>query len=287
MQRPEVFETPSTLRKAVDGWRANGESVALVPTMGALHEGHIALVKTALASADRTIVSIFVNPTQFGPNEDFTTYPRGLDDDLIALAKVGDTAVYAPTAKAMYPEGFQTSVQVGELAAPLCGQSRPHFFGGVATVVTKLLLQTRPDRAIFGEKDFQQLLIVKRLVLDLDLDIDIIPVPTMRHDDGLAMSSRNMRLSTANRQKAPHLSAAIKAIATRIENGDDVDDAVSDGLDDLRQKGVTDIDYLDVRRTDNLYPLQDQDHVDARVFIAAFFDGVRLIDNWPVAAARP
>ncbi len=279
-----VDQTKAAIRTRLADLRSAGASIALVPTMGALHEGHLSLVSVALANADRVVASIFVNPKQFAPGEDLDRYPRTLHADLQRLAEAGAHAAFIPATEQMYPDGFQTSVEVGELAAPLCGRSRPHFFGGVATVVAKLFTQTRPDVAVFGEKDYQQLLIIRRMARDLDLDVEVIGAPIIRHEDGLAMSSRNAYLSAEERARASVLSRAIRQAAEAIEAGAKPAAALEDAKGMLRAAGVADIDYLEARRSDDLAALADGDGVEARVFVAAHVGGARLIDNWPVRA---
>jgi len=201
----KTVTTIAELRDCVDAWRSHGEKIVLVPTMGALHEGHLSLVKLAGDTGDRTIVSIFVNPAQFAPNEDFGSYPREYDEDLEKLTQLDVDLVFMPPRQEIYPDDFSTHVEVRGLSQGLCGVSRPHFFGGVATVVAKLLNQCRPDVAIFGEKDYQQLLIIRRMARDLDMDVEILGAPLVREQDGLAMSSRNAYLTRQERATAPLL----------------------------------------------------------------------------------
>jgi pantoate--beta-alanine ligase len=206
-----IVKTRAALRRLVSRWRAAGETVGFVPTMGALHAGHAALVRRAAAENERVIVSVFVNPTQFGPGEDYSRYPRSLPADRRLVAAAGGHAVYAPSSAEMYPEGFRTHVEVEGWGALYCGRYRPGHFRGVATVVLKLLNQVGPDRAYFGEKDYQQLSILRRMVKDLDVPVSIVGVPTIREDNGLAMSSRNAYLNDAERAAAPALHAAMLA----------------------------------------------------------------------------
>ncbi len=277
-----VARTISALRARVDAWRADGQSVAFVPTMGALHAGHISLVAKARAVADRTVASIFVNPAQFAPHEDLATYPRNEIADCERLQEAGCDLAYLPDVKEIYPPGFATEVAAPDLASLLCGRSRPHFFGGVATVVCKLLNQCRPNFAIFGEKDYQQLLIIKRMVRDLDMDVMILGAPIMREADGLALSSRNAYLDAAEREIAGGLNTVLAEMARALSGGAMVSAVVSTGSEDLKARGFSNLDYLEVRHEDDLSeagpgPLERP----ARVFAAAMVGKTRLIDNWP------
>jgi pantoate--beta-alanine ligase len=265
------------LRARVGAWRAADEAGGLVPTMGALHEGHLALVRAAKAECARTVVTIFVNPAQFGPNEDFAKYPRDEARDLALLDAAGADLAYLPDAAAMYPPGFTTTVSVAPLSQTLCGPHRPGHFAGVATVVAKLLIQAAPDAAFFGEKDYQQLTIVRRLAKDLDLPVRIIGVPTVREPDGLALSSRNAYLSAAERRAAPALFRAICAVAANPTA-----DQVARAKDDLVRAGFGKIDYLTIADAETLQPAADPGRP-ARVFAAAWLGRTRLIDNVPVA----
>lgn len=272
-----VVRTVAALRAQVSAWKREGLRVAMVPTMGALHEGHLSLVRLGNQKADRTVASIFVNPAQFAPHEDFDAYPRGEDRDSALLAAAGCALLFAPTVGEMYPDGFATTVNVATgVSEPLEGVSRPHFFGGVATVVSKLLNQCRPDVAIFGEKDYQQLLVVRRLTEDLALTPTIVPVPTLREADGLAMSSRNRRLSPSGRALAPTLHATMRDIGARIAGGADPAPLLAEGAAALTRAGFGPIDYLELRHAETLAPAQA---APARLFAAAYLDGVRLIDN--------
>ncbi|MEM9705175.1 MAG: pantoate--beta-alanine ligase [Pseudomonadota bacterium] len=277
-------ETKEQLRQLVEYWRSQNQKIALVPTMGFLHKGHLSLVTIARQYADRVITSIFVNPKQFSPTEDFDAYPRNADEDLAALAAANCDAVYLPSAEEIYPFGFQTSVSVNDLAGALCGVSRPHFFGGVATVVTKLLNQCRPDVAVFGEKDFQQLKIIERLNLDLDLGVEIIGGPIVREADGLAMSSRNAYLSPSERKIAGRLNVALAQAAKDISTGNGIDDAVHRAQRDLVNAGFDAVDYLEVRHESDL-SLAGPGALSssARIFAAAQIGRTRLIDNWPIS----
>ncbi|GAB4526024.1 MAG: pantoate--beta-alanine ligase [Parvularculaceae bacterium] len=271
------------LRKQVCAWRARGERIALVPTMGALHEGHLSLVRFARARADRVIASIFVNPAQFAPHEDFDSYPRKEAADLEKLESERTDLAFIPPREEMYPEGFATRVVVSGLGEPLCGASRPHFFGGVATVVAKLLNQAQPDIAVFGEKDYQQLIIIKRLARDLDVPVEIIGAPTIREADGLAMSSRNAYLNPEQRKIAPRLYAVLREAAEKLSGGAPVADARKSAHAALEDAGFDRVDYFDIRRAEDLAEIGPGPlSVPARVFGAVFLGDARLIDNLPV-----
>ncbi len=260
-----------------------GETIALVPTMGALHRGHLALIEHARTIADRVVVSIFVNPLQFDRPDDFEHYPRPIDADVAVCAEHGVDAVYAPTAAVMYPAGYQTTVRIGALASVMEGASRPGHFDGVATVVTKLFTAVRPDLAVFGEKDFQQLTIVRRLNADLDLGVDVIGRPTVREADGLALSSRNTRLDEAQRRAALAVPRALEAAVHSAAHGERRADTVIDAaLRVLADEPLAVVDYVAVFDTDDLSAVTDLDahpHDRLRVAAAAFFGDVRLIDN--------
>ena len=281
---PSVLDSIDGLREAVAAWRAEGLTVALVPTMGALHEGHMALVRAARAHGGRTVVSLFVNPAQFAPNEDFALYPRDPDDDLAKLAEAGVEAAFMPPTEAIYPPGFATTVQVDGVTAGLESATRPHFFAGVATVVTKLLLQCLPDVALFGEKDYQQLVTVRRLVADLDIPCRIEAVPTVRDADGLALSSRNVYLSAEARTVAPRLFEVLSWMAVALSEGARSADAIASGTAALEGAGFTHIDYLAVRDAETLAPVE-RITAPARVLAAAWLGETRLIDNVPVNPA--
>jgi len=253
--------------------------VALVPTMGALHKGHVALIRQARRRAPRVIVSIFVNPTQFAPHEDFASYPRTFERDLAVLASLEVDLVWAPTAEVMYPRGFATKVvPEGAATVGLEDKFRPHFFGGVATVVAKLFVQCRPDIAVFGEKDFQQLRVVTRMARDLDLPVRVIGVPTVREADGLALSSRNVRLSPAERALAPMLHRVLTGCAERISAGAAVAAAMMQGRQALEQAGFA-VDYLEARHAETLLPLAAAADGPIRLLVAARLGKTRLIDN--------
>jgi pantoate--beta-alanine ligase len=275
--------TVSDLRRCLAPWRKAGDRIGLVPTMGALHEGHLSLVALAKKHADRVVTSIFVNPIQFGPHEDFHRYPRDEAGDLAKLEQAGTALVFSPGTAEMYPEGFSTKVTVGDLTEDLCGAARPNHFDGVATVVTKLLLQCAPDLAVFGEKDYQQLLVIKRLVRDLNIPVEIIGGPIVREEDGLALSSRNAYLSSAERKAAPLLHQIISAVAADLAEGRGADDAAEAGRFKLEAAGFR-VDYVAVRDPETLEPLSGPvQH--ARVLAAAYLGRTRLIDNVAVPAS--
>jgi len=276
----DIVRTVRDLRTRVAAWRKAGETVALVPTMGAIHAGHLSLVTLAKTQADRVVTSLFVNPLQFGPREDFHAYPRDEARDATVLATAGSELLYAPEASEMYPPHFSTKVSVGDLTEDLCGASRPNHFEGVATVVTKLLLQCAPDKAIFGEKDYQQLLVIKRLVRDLNIPVEIMGGPIVREDDGLALSSRNAYLSPAERALAPILYRTIRQVALELEQGCGADAAAEAGRFKLEGAGFR-VDYVAVRDPDTLEPLRGPVKT-ARVLAAVHLGKTRLIDNVPM-----
>jgi pantoate--beta-alanine ligase len=266
------------LSDTVAQWRVAGDGIALVPTMGALHAGHLSLVKAAQAQAKRVVVSIFVNPTQFGPNEDFSRYPRPIENDLALLREVGADAAWLPTVAEMYPDGFSTMVRAGSASVGLDGDARPGHFDGVATVITKLFLQVAPDIALFGEKDYQQLCVIKQLVRDLNMGITIIGVPTLREADGLALSSRNVYLSKAERAIAPMLYATLMNAAAALKQGVGVAQILKDAQVAILAAGFVSIDYLELRVEDSL-AMMDSYLKPARLLVAAWLGKTRLIDN--------
>lgn len=282
--RPAIVRTVTGLRGRVHAWRMEGRTVGLVPTMGALHEGHMTLVRAARAECNHVVVSIFVNPTQFGPREDFDSYPRQEEHDLAMLRGAGVEVAFMPTVAEMYGQGFATSVSVSGLTECLCGRNRPVHFQGVATVVTKLLLQCLPDAAFFGEKDFQQLQVIRRLARDLDIPVAVRGVETVREADNVALSSRNAYLTPEQRKKAPAMVAALRHVAARIGTGVAAADAASEGWKMLEGAGFDRVDYLEVREDETLAPVEDLPDPSrpARVFGAAFLGETRLIDNWPI-----
>lgn len=265
-----------SLQEALGGLLRAGKRLALVPTMGALHAGHSSLIELAKNEADAVVTSIFVNPKQFAPNEDFDKYPRSLEADIEVIRKAGGSIVYAPSSEDLYPEGFTTSVSAGALGDMLEGQFRPGFFNGVATVVAKLLLRTLPHIAVFGEKDYQQLCVIRRVVEDLDIGVEIIGAPTVREPDGLAMSSRNAYLSQAERASAPMLYEILGHVGKSISGGSPVKSALAQGTAGLTKAGFK-VDYLELRDADTLEPVQNADN--ARLLAAAWLGKTRLIDN--------
>jgi len=279
-----VVRTVAALRRAVEGWRAGDSRVALVPTMGALHRGHLALVTRARETADRTIATLFVNPTQFAPTEDLARYPRDEAADAQKFADAGSDLLYAPSVDEMYPPGSVTTVDPGPIADRLCGRVRPGHFRGVATVVTKLLLQARPDIACFGEKDFQQLHVIRRLVRDLDIPVRIEPVATVREPDGLALSSRNAYLAPAERIIAPRLHRTLAETAENVRTGAEPRAAEAHAAAALRARGFSRVDYVEVCDAETLAPLERLDRP-ARVLGAAWLGTTRLIDNLPLLPA--
>ena len=278
--RPDLVSDKRALEARTAAWREAGDSIALVPTMGALHAGHLALVDAAATVARRVVVSIFVNPTQFAPTEDFSRYPRTLEADREMLATRPVDLIWAPGVEVMYPDGFATRIVPAGPAEGLESVTRPHFFAGVATVVTKLLLQVRPDIALFGEKDFQQLRVIERVVADLDIPVRIRGVPIVREADGLALSSRNAYLSEAERGAAPALQAALVAAATAIERGAAPDAALAEARRQIAAAGFV-VDYVELRDAATLgAPTAGRPR---RLLAAAKLGTTRLIDNVPIA----
>jgi pantoate--beta-alanine ligase len=275
-----TVRTVVELRSAIASWRRTGETVALVPTMGALHAGHLSLLELAHARCQRIVVSLFINPTQFGPKEDYAAYPRDEAADAAKLAAAGADLLYAPAVSEMYPEGFATQVTVGgRLTEHLCGPYRPGHFEGVATVVTKLLLQSLPDVAVFGEKDWQQLQVIRRLARDLDIPVAIAGAPTVREADGLAMSSRNAYLSPAERAIAASLNRGLRELAQAVARGEPCRSAEEHALRVLLENGFTSVDYVTVADAETLQPIERIGKRPARAFAAAWLRRTRLIDN--------
>jgi pantoate--beta-alanine ligase len=273
-----VARTVKALRRAVAGWRGAGEHVALVPTMGALHEGHLALVRQARRRAERVVVSIFVNPAQFGPGEDLSTYPRTFADDRRRLDGLADL-IFAPAVEEMYPDGAATTVSLaGPAAAGLEDRFRPTHFPGVATVVAKLLIQAMPDIALFGEKDYQQLKVVTRMAADLHLPVRIVPGRTVREPDGLALSSRNRYLSAEERAKAPLLHRTLQACAKAIRSGAPLAQALTQARRTVTSAGFA-LDYLEARNAETLDPVLSAGETPVRLLVAARIGTTRLIDN--------
>jgi pantoate--beta-alanine ligase len=274
-----VVRTVPALRRALDGLRARKATVALVPTMGALHDGHMSLVRLAKRRAAKVVVSIFVNPTQFAPTEDFGSYPRTWKADVAKLAAENVELIWQPDVKTMYPERFATRIMPeGPAAAGLEDRFRPHFFGGVATVVGKLFTQIRPDLAIFGEKDFQQLRVVTQMARDLDLGVRVVGSRTVRERDGLAMSSRNVYLSPVERRAAPMLYKALRDSAARLRAGSTIEGAMEAGRAMIESAGFK-LDYFEVRHAETLAPIVSVKDGPARMLVAARLGTTRLIDN--------
>ncbi len=282
VDRVRVVRAMPALRRAVGQWREAGHKVALVPTMGALHAGHIALVRAAKRRAARVVVSIFVNPAQFAPEEDLASYPRNMDSDLATLERLAVDAVWAPSTDAMYPAGFATRVvPAGAATADLEDRFRPHFFAGVATVVAKLLVQCAPDFAMFGEKDYQQLKVVEHMARDLDLPIRIVAVPTVREKDGLALSSRNAYLCAREREVAPALYRVLKECGGRIASGESLPRVIDEGGRSIERAGFI-LDYLEARHADTLARIGSSGEGPIRILVAARLGKTRLIDNLAV-----
>jgi pantoate--beta-alanine ligase len=278
LKQPRIAKSIKALRATLAPWRRRDEKIALVPTMGALHAGHISLVRLARRRADRVVVSVFVNPAQFAPNEDFARYPRTWKEDLAKLSAERADLVFAPSVSEVYPSGFATKIVPAGPAIGLETEFRPQFFAGVATVVAKLFIEVMPDLAIFGEKDYQQLQVVKRIAADLDLPVQIIGGPTVREPDGLALSSRNTYLSPAHRAAAPALHRALQAAATAIRKGAPIGPTLQRGRSMIRAAGFK-LDYLEARHATTLAPLNSKKDGPVRLLVAARIGGTRLIDN--------
>lgn len=274
---PAILSTVSALRTHIAAIRKSGGTVALVPTMGALHDGHLDLVRLAKTKASHVVVSIFVNPKQFAPHEDFDRYPRQLEADAAKLIPIAVSAIWAPTPPEMYPDGFATRIEVAGAALGLETQFRPHFFGGVATVCCKLFSQVTPDVAIFGEKDYQQLTVLKQMVRDLNLPLTIIGAPTRREADGLALSSRNAYLSPAERTIAPALHRAMTACASAIKSGTPIPEATATATAAVLAAGFKSVDYIAIRDADTL--AEPAATSPLRILAAAWLGKTRLIDN--------
>lgn len=274
-----IIESIAEMQQAAEGWRCEGKRIALVPTMGYFHEGHLALMRSVRPSCDILVVSIFVNPAQFGPEEDFERYPRDPDRDLRMATAVGVDVAFMPQVAEIYPEGYQTYVTVTEVTAPLCGRSRPTFFRGVATVVTKLFHMVKPHVAVFGEKDFQQLVTIRKMVQDLNMEIEISGHPTVREADGLAMSSRNAYLTPVQRQKAVRLNRSLQHAQALVQGGEQAGEAILKEVREvLAEDGEVRIDYAELCHPTTLQPTT---RVEGPTLLAlAVHVGVaRLIDN--------
>ena len=273
----KILHKKTDMVAVTKAWQKSGESVCLVPTMGNIHRGHLALIEKARKTAARVVVSIYVNPTQFGTDEDFDSYPRTLDADYAAIAAEGGCdIIYAPTS--IYDAAHATNIIPSGVALPMEGKARPHFFVGVATVVSKLFNHIPADFAIFGEKDFQQLAVIRQMVRDLDINISILTHPTVREADGLALSSRNQYLTRAQRRLAPKIYAQMQHTSTLINNGADINAAIYQAKDQLQKAGFDRIDYFDLRKPDDFLPC-DKPTAASRVFVAIWLGSTRLIDN--------
>ena len=275
---PTIIRTLAELRGIVGGWKSAGETVGVVPTMGALHAGHLSLVRAASQQCDRVIVTLFINPKQFDNPTDYANYPRTEEEDARKLKSFKVDVLYVPDGDQMYPDGFATTVSVAGLTKGLCGAHRVGHFDGMATVVTKLFTQTQADKAFFGEKDYQQLQVVTRLARDLDLPIEVIGCPTIREEDGLAMSSRNLLLSDRARTRAPELHLAMEDVAEGLLAGVDLEALKEKAFARLERAGFGEVEYMDLRAADDLELLTKPDRP-ARLLAAVWLAGVRLIDN--------
>ncbi|RED52345.1 pantoate--beta-alanine ligase [Aestuariispira insulae] len=280
---PQVVRTVSELRATIAAYRRQGKTIGLVPTMGNLHEGHVSLTRIAHNHADIVCTTIFVNPTQFGPGEDLDAYPRTFEEDRAKLRDAGVELIFAPNVEEMYRPDASTTVSVGGLTTALCGSDRPTHFSGVATIVTKLLMQSLPDVAVFGEKDFQQLQVIRRLVRDLDIPVTILGGAICREENGLAMSSRNRYLTAEQRETAAILSKTLGDIAKHALTGAPLAPMLREGQEKLLEAGFDKVDYLEIRHEEDLSPCKELDKArPARLFAAAHLGRARLIDNCPV-----
>lgn len=277
----QILRTVADLRAAARAWKAAGQTIGVVPTMGALHDGHLSLARRARSECGRVIATIFINPKQFNNPDDLKKYPRSEAADAALLSTVPCDALFAPPVEEVYPEGFITTVSLGGVAQPLEGYMRPGHFDGVATVVTKLFGMTLADRGYFGQKDWQQLQVVLRLVRDLNLPVEVVGCETIREPDGLAMSSRNVRLTPAGRAKAPVLYAAVSRAAADIRDGYADRMAIREAAEAMRAAGFERVEYIELRDAETLMP-SDDPRRPRRMLAAAWLDGVRLIDNIPV-----
>lgn len=286
MSSVKITRTVEEVRAQVRDWRKNGLKVGLIPTMGALHHGHLSLVREIQEITDRVVVSIFVNPKQFGPNEDFNKYPRQEEDDLKKLEEIGCDVLYAPGVEEIYPQGFLANVSISEITTDLCGAERPGHFDGVTTVVTKLLLQCLPDVVVFGKKDYQQYIVLKQLVRDLDIPMEVVGGTLIRDEDGLATSSRNVYLSENERRIALEIPKTLQKIIDDIEGGQsDFDALLEKGRRHLLEAGFDDVQYLEIRDNENLGVINDLKKP-ARILVAAVIGKTRLIDNMAVRAVQ-
>lgn len=286
MKQPPLVRTISDLQKIVNDWHKNGNTIGLVPTMGALHKGHLSLVDTISAQTNKVITTIFVNPTQFGEGEDLSVYPRQLEQDLQALSTTKCDLVFAPSANEIYPDGFATTVTLKGLSDSLEGVNRPGHFDGVATVVTKLFMISRCDSAIFGEKDYQQLCVIRRFVKDLNLGVTILAGPTIREEDGLAFSSRNVYLSPAQRKIAGQLNKILRAAIEKAKAGDDLRTLEDWATKACLTAGFDQVDYMTIADAETLQPLNELSSFEkARIVTVARLGKVRLLDNMGFAVS--
>ena len=274
----QIVRTLSALQEITREWRTANKKISVVPTMGALHEGHLSLVGEAKSISDRVIVTLFVNPTQFNNTKDLQSYPRSEEDDIKKLESFNIDLLYAPENKEIYPNGFATQISVSGVSEGLCGNYRPGHFDAVATVVAKLLIQTSADMALFGEKDFQQLHVIKRMVKDLDIPVRIVGCKTIRESDYLAISSRNLLLSDQDRRRAPILAKTLMNAAKRIERGEPHNNVLEDSIDILRNSGFNNIEYIELRAESDLKVLDVVDEL-ARILASIYLGNIRLIDN--------
>ena len=278
----EIVKTPEEMRARADAWRAAGKRIAFVPTMGYLHQGHVSLLDEGRKRGDVLVLSIFVNPTQFGPKEDLSRYPRDLEGDLAKAERAGVDVAYVPDAASMYPDGYQTFVEVEELQKGLCGASRPGHFRGVATVVLKLFHAVQPHVALFGRKDYQQLRVLSRMAHDLDLGVEVVGMPIVREPDGLAMSSRNGYLTPDERAIAPALYRVLTLCAQKIAQGRSIAAISAEGREAIERAGFV-LDYIEARHAETLMPVKSIEDGPVRLLVAAKLGKTRLIDNVKVA----